>query len=79
VELLVNGQRVRTAADTTEGGTSILRGLSPSASADAFRREGTEVTLQVARTQRPIDLRINDDPRSLGVAVNWVEFSPVGR
>jgi hypothetical protein len=79
VELLVNGQRVRTAAETTEGGTSILRGLSPSASADAFRRQGTEVTLQVARTQRPIDLRINDDPRSLGVAVNWVEFSPVGR
>lgn len=34
------------------------------------------ITLQIANTTRPLDLGLNQDSRSLGLAVNWVELDP---
>ncbi len=34
------------------------------------------ITLLVRRTERPVDLGRSPDRRRLGIAVNWVEFSP---
>jgi hypothetical protein len=36
------------------------------------------ITLQIANTGRPRDLGLNQDSRSLGLAVNWIELDPNG-
>lgn len=38
---------------------------------------GLRVSLEVEKPQRPSDLGINDDGRWLGIAVNWIEVTPV--
>jgi hypothetical protein len=35
-----------------------------------------QLTIGVPETRRPVDLAVNDDTRSLGCAVNWIELEP---
>jgi hypothetical protein len=76
VELLVNGERLRPGVETTEEGTAILQAVLPP-SFPVSREQCLECTIHVARTMQPLDLGLNKDQRWLGVAVNWVELSPV--
>jgi glycosyltransferase involved in cell wall biosynthesis len=44
------------------------------AQAPAMKEAPLTVTIRVKRTVRPVDLKLNQDPRWLGVAVAWLEF-----
>lgn len=50
--------------------------ITAEVAAKAGAMQPLRITLQVRRTQRPADLGGSDDRRWLGIAVNWVEFSP---
>ena len=41
--------------------------------------DGLGITIDTGRVRRPLDTGLNGDPRWLGVAVSWVELSPVDK
>ena len=58
-----------------EGSFLITAQLNHAAMAKPNRDFG--ITLEIANTVRPLDLGgLNQDPRWLGLAVNWVELEP---
>jgi glycosyltransferase involved in cell wall biosynthesis len=71
--LACDGVRVEVAVEPTADGHWLLTAALPPGNGRAPLR----LAIHVARTVRPIDLEINEDRRWLGVAVNWIELSPL--
>jgi glycosyltransferase involved in cell wall biosynthesis len=74
VELLVNGEAVHVFVEATEEGTTMLGVVLAAPVAGVSSERGLQLSLHVARTQQP---PAPTDRRWLGVAVNWIEFSPL--
>jgi len=72
LKLAVDGEPVEWRID---GGSLITAALP----AKAGGCQPLRITLQIRRTQRPADLGNSEDRRWLGIAVNWVEFSPASQ
>ena len=75
MRLSADGERVEWRAEATEEGTAVLHAELRPRPAGCDRP--LQITFEVARAKRPIDLGINADRRRLGILVNWVEFEPV--
>jgi hypothetical protein len=76
LKIFVQGTRFVHATELTPQGTRIFSGTCNPAP-EAIVSEPLEITFEVARTRRPVDLGVNTNDRwRLGVAVNWVEIGP---
>jgi hypothetical protein len=75
LKLSIHGQEITHDLNrVAEGRFLVVAQLRRAAIAKAKRNFG--ITLQIANTTRPLDLGLNQDSRSLGLAVNWVELDP---
>ena len=75
LKLLIHGREIGYALHRlTEGRFLVVAQLDHASMAKAKKDFG--ITLQIANTWRPLDLGLNQDLRSLGLAVNWVELEP---
>ena len=71
--LRLNGRALERTVEPTELATWIIEAaLQPEA-----EDEEHEITLEVARTMRPFDVRGSADRRWLGIAVGWIELRAV--
>jgi len=69
-----DGVRLESALEETATGQWLMTAMVPPGEA----QEPLRLVLHTARTIRPFDLDFNNpDRRWLGVAVNWIEFSPL--
>jgi hypothetical protein len=80
VQVLANGVKLDATFEPTADRTTLISVTVPAAELEGdldHQADPLRLTFHVARTQRPIDVGINDDRRWLGIAVNWVELAPV--
>jgi hypothetical protein len=80
VQLFANAERLEAKFESTPEGTILISAIVPPRCSGAEKvgeSEPLRLTFRVARTQRPLDLGINQDRRWLGIAVNWVEVAPL--
>jgi glycosyltransferase involved in cell wall biosynthesis len=75
IKLFINDYPAEFNIKTTADGTFMLS-MPVTPSEYASEHAGLRVTLEVVKTKRPCDIGFNNDTRSLGVAVNWVEVGP---
>lgn len=75
--LTANGTDVATRIERGPGGARLWVGCIDNALVATGNREQLQLTLTVERTYRPYDLRISEDRRWLGLAVGWIEVSPI--
>jgi glycosyltransferase involved in cell wall biosynthesis len=68
-----DGVRAEGAVEATADGHWLLTAAIPPRNP----RQPLRFAIHVARTARPIDLGVNEDRRWLGVAINWIEMSPL--
>ena len=76
LRLELNGVPAGGTIDPTPEGTWLLR-TRYSAPATVPERDGVRVTLRLPRTQSFFQLGRNSDTRPVGIAVNWIQASPV--
>jgi glycosyltransferase involved in cell wall biosynthesis len=55
---------------------TILLNANLSSNLSSTKTEPVRLSFEVEDTVRPIDLGVNEDSRSLGIAVNWIELAP---
>jgi hypothetical protein len=80
VQLFANAERLEAKFESTPEGTILISAIVPPRCSGAEKvgeSEPLRLTFRVARTQRLLDLGINQDRRWLGIAVNWVEVAPL--
>jgi hypothetical protein len=75
VTLSIHGQAISHRVEPLDDGTFLIHAQIKHALARCTRDFG--ITLDRAETSRPIDLGRSEDPRWLGIAVNWIELSPL--
>jgi hypothetical protein len=76
LEVFVQGEPLAYLTELTSHGTRILSGTC-GPSPEGGPSDPLELSFQVKRTRRPIDVGLdNGDRRRLGIAVNWVEIGP---
>jgi hypothetical protein len=73
LRLSVQGVEVPFEIETTAQGTLVVHGICPRPAATP---DALEISLDVGRTRRPVDVMESQDRRWLGVAVNWIEVGP---
>jgi Sulfotransferase family len=72
----VNDEQIQVECVGLEGGATLCEGYVPQAVL-ALRPGCVRVSFELAKTVKPIDvIPGNDDDRSLGIALNWVEVEP---
>jgi glycosyltransferase involved in cell wall biosynthesis len=71
--LTCDGERLESALEATADRHWLLTAVIPPGN----EHEPLRLAIHAARTIRPVDLDSNEDHRWLGVAVNWIEFSPL--
>lgn len=75
--LTANGTEMATRIEPGPEGERLWVGRIDNALVAADDREQLQLTVTVERTHRPYDLRISEDRRWLGLAVGWIELSPI--
>jgi glycosyltransferase involved in cell wall biosynthesis len=69
-----DGVRAEDAVEATGDGHWLLTATIPPRNP----HQPLRFAIHVARTARPVDLGVNEDRRWLGVAISWIELSPLG-
>jgi glycosyltransferase involved in cell wall biosynthesis len=75
LRLFANDQLLPFQFERTAEETIMLSGHL-SSSFSSMKTEPIRLSFEVKQTARPIDLGLNQDSRSLGIAVNWIELAP---
>ncbi|MHB8626473.1 MAG: glycosyltransferase family 2 protein [Aggregatilineales bacterium] len=74
--LRVNSRSISLTMNTDNQGATVFQGIIP-ASLVALNQVNTVLTFSIDQVYSPKLLGLNDDPRFLGLAFNWLEIKPV--